>query len=108
MLRNLRRRRCGSIVGSDGRNLLRVKNRCVESSSLAPPRAKYLVLLMARVDVCLAAGMEGWCFVVSTKRQSSRAPTTQTTQTTATWRARTDEEEKAQQPQAHDERKRDA
>ena len=46
VLRNLRRRRCGSMVGRDGRNLLRVKKRCVDSLSSAPPRAKYLLLLI--------------------------------------------------------------
>ena len=35
------------MVGRDGRNLLRVKKRCVDSlSSAAPPRAKYLLLLI--------------------------------------------------------------
>lgn len=47
VLRNLRRRRCGRMVGRDGRNLLRVKKRCVDSLSSAPPRAKYLLLLMS-------------------------------------------------------------
>lgn len=46
VLRNLRRRRWGSMVGRDGRNLLRVKKRCVDSLSSAPPRAKYLLLLI--------------------------------------------------------------
>lgn len=51
VLRNLRRRRCGSMVGRDGRNLLRVKKRCVDSLSSAPPRAKYLLLLIFYVRV---------------------------------------------------------
>lgn len=34
------------MVGRDGRNLLRVKKRWVESSSSAPPRAKYLLLML--------------------------------------------------------------
>jgi hypothetical protein len=69
VLRNLRRRRCGSMVGRDGRNLLRVKKRCVDSVSSAPPRAKYLLLLILRERI--HSSTRGWLMIA---RQRGAAP----------------------------------